>query len=199
MLTLYDHPDSGNCYKVRLILHQLNVPHRRVHVDSVHGETRTPGFLAKNPNGRVPLLGLADGSHLPESNAIMHYLARDTPLVPRDPVAHAHMLAWLFFEQYSHEPYVAVARYILRHLPASDATRAELARLLPKAHAALAVMEQHLARAPFFVGDAYGIADAALYAYTHRADEGSIDLAGYPAVVAWLRRVEAEPRWIPML
>ncbi|MET0340816.1 MAG: glutathione S-transferase family protein [Polyangiales bacterium] len=199
MLTVYDHPDSGNCYKVRLVLHQLNVPHRLVHIDSVHGETRTPAFLAMNPNGRVPLLGLPDGSYLPESNAIMHYLARDTPLVPADPLDHARMLAWLFFEQYSHEPYVAVARYIARHLPETDETRAQIARLLPKAHAALGVMEQHLADAPFFVGGRYGIADVALYAYTHRAEEGSVALAAYPSIRAWLARVEAEPGYVPML
>jgi glutathione S-transferase len=199
MLTLYDFEDSGNGYKVRLALAQLDLPYRLVPIDILKGESRTPAFLAKNPNGRIPLLELPDGSTLPESNAILAYVARDSHLVPKDPFAHAQALSWMFFEQYSHEPYVATSRFILRHLPPSDRTRDELARRLPKAREALSVMEQHLARTPFFVEARYGIADITLYAYTHRAEEASIDLACYPAIRAWIARVEAEPGWIPML
>lgn len=199
MLTLYDFEDSGNGYKVRLALAQLGVPYRLVPIDILRGESRTPAFLAKNPNGRIPLLGLSDGSYLPESNAILHYVARDSRLLPRDPVAHARALAWLFFEQYSHEPYLATARFLLRHAPASAERDAEIARRLPKARDALGVMERHLSEAPFFVDGQYGIADIALYAYTHRAAEASIDLRAYPAIQAWITRVEAEPGWVPML
>ena len=199
MLTLYDYPDSGNGYKVRLALHHLCVPHQLVALDIMRGESRTPAFLAKNPNGRVPLLRLEDGSYLPESNAILCYVTRGSALLPDDPIAHAHALSWLFFEQYSHEPYLAVARFLLRHREPSDETRAELARRLPKAREALDVMEQHLALTPYFVGERYGVADIALYAYTHRAHEASIALAPYPAIRAWIARVEAQPGWVPML
>jgi glutathione S-transferase len=199
MYTLYDFADSGNGYKVRLALHQLSIPYRLVAVDILRGETRTPEFLAKNPNGRIPLLELPDGSHLPESNAILFHVARGSALVPSDPVELARVLSWMFFEQYSHEPYVATSRYLLRHVDDSEQRRDELARRKPRAHAALAVMEGVLARAPFFVGATYTIADIALYAYTHRAPEGGIDLDGYPAIRAWITRVEAQPNWLPML
>ena len=199
MLTLYDYPDSGNGYKVRLALHQLGVPHRLITVDIMRGESRTPGFLALNPNGRVPLLALEDGSYLPESNAIFCYVARGSALLPDDPIAHAHALSWLFFEQYSHEPYVAVARFLLRHRAPSAERQAELDRRLPRAHEALDVMERHLAATPYFVAGRYGVADIALYAYTHRAHEASISLAPYPAIRAWIERIEAQPGWVPML
>ena len=199
MLTLYDYPDSGNGYKVRLALRQLGVPHQLVTVDIMRGESRTPAFLARNPNGRVPLLALEDGSYLPESNAILCYVARGSPLLPDAPIAHARTLSWLFFEQYSHEPYLAVARFLLRHRAPGPERQAELERRLPKAREALDVMERHLDGTPYFVGDQYGIADIALYAYTHRAHEASISLAPYPAIQAWLARVEAQPGWVPML
>jgi glutathione S-transferase len=199
MLTLYDYADSGNGYKVRLALSQLGVPHRVVPVDILRGESRTEAFLAMNPNGRVPLLALEDGSYLPESNAILCYVARGSALLPDAPSAHAHTLSWLFFEQYSHEPYLAVARYLLRHREPTDDTRAELARRLPKARDALDVMERHLAGRTYFVGEQYGVADIALYAYTHRAPEASISLSPYPAIRAWIARIEAQPGWLPML
>lgn len=199
MLKLYDYPDSGNGYKVRLVLHQLAIPYALEQVDILRGESRTAAFLAMNPNGRVPLLALEDGSHLAESNAILYYLAHGSRLVPSGPLVLARVLSWLFFEQYSHEPYLATARYILRHLPESADTRAELARRLPKAREALAVMEQHLTSRAYFVDERYSIADVALYAYTHRAHEATIDLAPYPAIRGFIARVEAEPGWTPML
>ncbi len=193
MLTLYDMMDSGNAYKVRLLLHQLGIPVRRIEHDIDKGETRTPAFLAKNPNGRVPLLELEDGTFLAESNAILCYLADGTPFLPNERLAKAQVLQWLFFEQYSHEPYVATPRYIIKHLGRQHARAAELPARLEKGHQALAVMETHLAKRPFFVGERYTVADIALYAYTHVAHEADIDLKGYPAVRAWLARVAGQP------
>jgi len=193
MVTVYGMADSGNCYKVKLALETLALPYRWVEVDSTKGGTRTPEFLARNPNGKVPTLQLEDGSHLPESNAILFYLADGTPLLPGDRAGRARVLQWMFFEQYSHEPYVAVARFILRYLPAGTPRRAELPRLQERGNQALAVMEQHLAQAPWFAGGRYTVADIALYAYTHCAADGGFDLARYPAVAAWLARVKAQP------
>ena len=198
MLTLYDYLDSGNGYKVRLLLHQLDIPYRRVELDIDKGETRTAAFLAKNPNGRVPTLELEDGSCIAESDAILWYLAEGTPFLPEGKLARAQVLQWMFFEQYSHEPYVATPRYILRHLPADHPRRAELPERLARGRAALGVMETHLAKAPYFVGGRYSIADIALYAYTHVADQGGLDLAPYPAIRDWIDRVAAEPRYIPI-
>jgi glutathione S-transferase len=193
MLTLYDYLSSGNGYKCRLLLHQLGIPFRRVELDIMRGETRTPEFLAKNPNGRIPALELEDGTVLAESNAIMFYLAEGTPLLPADPLQRAQALQWLFFEQYSHEPFIAVARFIRHLLPEDTPRRAELPRLEKGGNAALGVMEQRLAEHPFLVGDRYSIADIGLYAYTHVADEGGLNLAGYPGVRAWLDRVASQP------
>src|SRR5690606_1961491 len=161
--------------------------------DTDRGETRTPEFLAINPNGRIPTLILEDGRPLAESNAILCYLAEGTPFLPDEPYQRALALQWLFFEQYSHEPYVAVARYIMRHLPEDHPRRATLGELRERGHQALKVMEGHLAREPFFVGGCYGVADIALYAYTHAAADGGYDLSGYAAVQAWLQRVAAQP------
>ena len=198
VFTVYGMSDSGNCYKVRLALEQLALPCRWVEVDSTKGETRSAAFLAKNPNGKVPLLELADGTCLPESNAILHYLAHGTPLLPEGRLEHARVLQWMFFEQYSHEPYVAVARSILRHLPPDSPRRAELPRLHERGNHALAVMQQHLATEPFFAAGRYTIADIALYAYTHCAADGGFDLGRYPAISAWLDRVRSQPRFVPL-
>ena len=198
MLTVYGMADSGNCYKVRLALEQLQLPYRWVEVDSTKGGTRTAEFLAMNPNGKVPTLQLENGAFLPESNAILSYLAEGTPLYPAGRLGRARGLQWMFFEQYSHEPYVAVARYIRRYLPEDSPRRAELPRLQDRGHQALGVMEQHLAREPYFAGGGYSIADIALYAYTHCAADGGFDLSRFPAVNAWLARVRAQPRHAPM-
>jgi len=190
--------DSGNCYKVKLTLEQLALPYHWVEVDSARGETRSLKFLAMNANGKVPTLALEDGTFLPESNAILNYLAHGSRLLPSDRLDHARVLQWMFFEQYSHEPCVAVARSILRYQPSDSPRRAELPRLLERGNQALSVMEQHLARTPFFVGGRYSIADIALYAYTHCAADGGFKLTDFPAVSNWLERVKAQPRHVPM-
>ena len=198
MLILYDSPPSGNAYKVRLMLAKLGLPHRRVVLDIDRAETRAPDFLAKNPNGRVPALELSDGTVLAESNAILYYLAEDTAYWPNDRLARAQVLQWMFFEQYSHEPYIAVARYILHHLPADHPRRAALPELREKGAAALRVMEGHLATRRFFVDERLTIADVALFAYSHVADEGGFDLVPFPALRAWLERVAREPGHVPI-
>jgi glutathione S-transferase len=197
MLKLYDYLSSGNGYKCRLLLHQLGIPFERVELDILKGATRTPEFLAKNPNGRIPALELDDGTVLAESDAILFYLADGTPFLPESRVERAQVLQWLFFEQYSHEPFIAVARFILHLLP-EDPRRADLPRLEKGGHAALGVMERRLEGHPYLVAGRYTIADMALYAYTHVADEGGFDLAPYPAVRAWLDRVAAQPGHIPI-
>jgi glutathione S-transferase len=169
---LFDFLDSGNGYKVRLLLAQLHLPYEWTHLDIDKGETRTAQFLARNPNGRIPTLRLDDGTYLAESNAILWYLAEGSGFVPATRLGRALVLQWMFFEQYSHEPYVATPRYICRHFPADHPRRAELPGRLAKGHAALAVMEGHLATRDFFVEDRYSIADIALYAYTHVAPDG---------------------------
>jgi len=203
MLTLYDYRDSGNGYKCRLLLAQLQIAYKAVELDIDKGETRRPAFLAKNPNGRIPALELEDGPGnnvvLAESNAILCYLADGTRFLPSDRLAKAQAMQWLFFEQYSHEPYVATPRYILRHLGREHPRMAEMPERLAKGRAALAVMEQHLSAQDFFAGGAYSIADIALYAYTHRADEADLDLAPYPHLRAWLARVAAQPGHVAML
>jgi glutathione S-transferase len=197
MFRLYDYLPSGNGYKVRLLLTQLGLPFERIELDVVKGETRTPAFLAKNPNGRIPLLELEDGTHLAESNAIMWYLAEDTPFLPTDRLARAQVLQWMFFEQYSHEPNIATVRFWL-HTELTDERRALLPSKRAQGYAALQVMERHLHDRTFFVGERYTIADIALYAYTHVAGEGGFDLAPYGAVNAWLARVREQPRHIPI-
>jgi glutathione S-transferase len=190
---LFDYLDSGNGFKVRLLLAQLGVRYQWTHVDIDKGETRTPEFLKRNPNGRIPTLELDDGTHLFESNAIMWYLAEGSRFVPATQLGRAQVLQWMFFEQYSHEPYVATPRYICRHL------RAELPARLEKGRAALEVMEKHLVNRQFFVNERYSIADIALYAYTHVAPDGGLDLASYPKVREWLARVAAQPGYIELL
>ena len=195
---LFDYLDSGNGYKVRLLLAQLGQRYDWTELDIDAGKTRTPEFLKRNPNGRIPTLALDDGTNLAESNAILWYLAEGTPFVPVDRLGRAQVLQWMFFEQYSHEPYVATPRYIVKHLPADHARRAELPDRLARGRAALAVMETHLATRQFFVTERYSIADIALYAYTHVAHEGGHDLAPYPYVGAWLKRVATQPRHVPL-
>jgi glutathione S-transferase len=193
LLTLYDYMDSGNGYKVRLLLALLQRPYRRVELDIMAGASRGPEFLAKNPNGRIPTLELDDGTFLAESNAILWYLAEGTRFIPPDALGRAQMLQWMFFEQYSHEPYVATPRFIVKHLPADSPRHAELPARLKLGHAAVAVMDAHLAKRSFFVGERYTLADIALYAYTHVAPEGGLELLAYPHVRAWIARVASHP------
>src|SRR5258706_12895475 len=198
MLRLYDNLSSGNGYKARLLLHQLNIPYTRIELDIDKHETRTPDFLAKNPNGRIPTLELDDGTYLPESNAILFYLSEGTPFLPTERLARAHTLQWMFFEQYSHEPNIATSRFCLTHGFEITPERKTMLEAKKKGgNDALGVMEQHLARRQYFVAERYSIADIALYAYTHVAEEGGFALAPYPAIRAWLARVASQPRHVP--
>lgn len=198
MITVYGYSPSGNCHKLRMLLGALGREYCWVETDSAHRASRTPDYLAKNPNGKVPMIELDDGRVLVESNAILCYLADGTRYFAGDAWQRAQTLSWMFFEQYSHEPYVAVARFICGWTPADSPRRAELANLREQGHRALAVMEKHLATNPWFSGSDYGIADIALFGYTHCASDGGIELAGCPAVCAWLDRVRAEPGFVPM-
>jgi glutathione S-transferase len=195
MPVLHQMPMSGNCYKVRLAAHQLGIALKLKDYPLHGGETRTPEFLAKNPNGRVPLLELEDGRFLPESGAILWYLAEGTALQPSDAWARAQALSWMFFEQYSHEPYVAVARFWLTYAPKEELekNRHLVACWHVKGCAALRVMDIHLAGHKWFAGERYSVADIALYGYTHCAAEGGFDLDTYPAVQRWLARVAEQP------
>ena len=197
-MILYDYLDSGNGYKIRLLLAQLERAYRWEELDILHGATRTAGFLGKNPNGRIPTLELDDGPCLAESNAILWYLADGTAYLPAGKLERAQVLQWMFFEQYSHEPYVATPRFIVKHLPQDSPRRAELPKRLEQGRAALGVMERHLAGRQFFVGERYSIADIALYAYTHVAHEGGLDLARYAGVRGWIDRVASQPRHAPL-
>ena len=189
---------SGNCYKVKLVLTQLGLPFEWVPIDTMKGETRTAGFLAKNPNGRVPTLELDDGTCVAESNAILWYLAEGTRMVPDSRLARAQALQWMFFEQYSHEPNIATSRYIIRYLGNPPEKSAALAARVEPGYAALGVMEGHLNSRDWFAGERYSNADVALYAYTHCAEEGGFDLARFPAIRAWLDRVRSQPLHIAM-
>lgn len=194
MLKVYDFTGSGNGYKVWLLMSQLGLPFDRIECDILKGETRTPEFLEKNPNGRIPTLELEDGTVLFESGAILWFLAEGTEFAPTNRLARAQTLQWMFFEQYSHEPYIAVARFWKHFLDRlTPHQEANLPDIMKKGYAALDVMEKHLATRPFFVDDRYGLADIALYAYTHVADEGGFDLSRHPNITAWLARVKAQP------
>jgi len=190
---LYDYPDSGNGYKVRLLLAQLGRTYEYEVVDILAGASRSEAFLARNPNGRVPLLALDDGNVLAESNAILFHLAEGTPFLATQPFERALTLQWLFFEQYNHEPNIATSRFWRRHVAMTGWHRDRLEDKREAGEAALRVMDGHLATRRFFVGERYGIADIALYAYTHVAGEGGFDLGRYPAVGRWLERVRSQP------
>ena len=198
MLKLYDYLPSGNGYKVRMLLTQLEIPFERVELDIVKGETRTPDFLTINPNGRIPVLELEDGARLSESNAILFYLAEGTPFLPDHGLARAQILEWMFFEQYSHEPNIATSRFWLMHGERTDERRAGLEQKRPLGYAALEVMEKHLAKRTFFASEHYTIADIALYAYTHVAHEGGFDLSRFESINIWLERIRVQPGHIPI-
>jgi glutathione S-transferase len=199
VIRLHDNLSSGNGYKARLLLAQLGVPFERVEYDIDRAETRTPEFLRMNPNGRVPVLELEDGRFLPESNAILFYLADGTPYLPDERFGRAQVLRWAFFEQYSLEPNIASPRYWITHnLPMTEERRVTLEPKRKLGYAALGVMEGHLKDCEFFVGNRYSIADIALYAYTHVADEGGFYLSHFPSINAWLERVAAQPGHVPI-
>ncbi len=200
VIRLHDNLSSGNGYKARLLLAQLGIPFERVEYDIDKGATRTPEFLKKvNPNGRVPVLETEDGRFLPESNAILCYLAEGTTFIPDDRFGRAQVLQWMFFEQYSHEPNVATPRFWITHnIEMTEERRLSLETKRKLGYDALGVMEGHLMSRDFFVANRYSIADIALYAYTHVAGEGGFDLEGFPAVRAWLERVATQPGHIPI-
>jgi glutathione S-transferase len=198
---LHDYLPSGNGYKVRLLLTQLGIPFQRIEYDITRGETRAPGFLENvNANGRVPVLETEEGTLLPESNAILFFLAEGTPFLPGGRLEKARTLQWMFFEQYSHEPNIAVARAWLHvfDVEMTEERGVALETRQKRGYDALGVMEEHLGRNDYFVGGRYSVADIALYAYTHVADEGGFDLGCYPAILAWLERVSSQPGYIPI-
>ncbi|CAI8858245.1 glutathione S-transferase family protein [Pseudomonas chlororaphis] len=199
MYKVYGDYRSGNCYKVKLMLNLLGQPYEWHAVDILNGDTQTEAFLAKNPNGKIPVLELEDGTCLWESNAILNFLADSSEFLPSEPRLRTQVLQWQFFEQYSHEPYIAVARFIQLYLGLSQERLHEYEKLQKRGYKALDVMEHQLARTPYLVGEQYSIADIALYAYTHVAHEGGFDLARYPAIQAWMQRVESHPRHVGML
>ncbi|MGC3981389.1 MAG: glutathione S-transferase family protein [Steroidobacteraceae bacterium] len=198
MLKVYGDVYSGNCYKIKLLMNQLNLKHEWIPIDLLKQETRTQEFLAKNPNGKVPVLELTPGVFLAESNAIIHYLAENSQFIPHGRFQHAQVLQWLFFEQYSHEPFIATARFIVRYLKRPAEREADLQAKMAPGYKALDVMEKHLSVHPFFVADRYTLADIALYAYTHVAHEGGFDLANYPKIRGWLQRIREQAGYVGM-
>ena len=199
MVKIYGDYLSGNCYKIKLLMHLLGLEYEWLPVNILNGDTETAEFLAKNPNGKIPVLELDDGTCLWESNAILNFLADGSAFLPSEPRLRTQVLQWQFFEQYSHEPYVAVARFIQLYQGLPEARRSEYEECHVRGHKALKVMEKQLQRTPYLVGENFSIADIALYAYTHVADEGGFDLAPYPAIRTWLARVSSHPRYIGML
>lgn len=196
MLKLYQFFSSGNCYKIRLLLTQLEIPFESIELDILKGETRTPEFLSKNPNGRIPVLETQSGQFIAESNAILFYLSEGTDFLPKDNFEKAKVLQWLFFEQYSHEPFIATSRFWISILGKAEEYRDALNQKREPGYAALGVMEKHLTNNDFFVGERYTIADIGLFAYTHVADEGGFDLTKFPAINGWIERVKSQPRHI---
>ena len=197
-IALYGDSISGNCYKLQLTCAQLGIEHDWHEIDIMAGASRTPEFLALNANGKVPVARLPDGRCLAESNAILCYLADSSALFPATRFERAEILQWLFFEQYSHEPYIATSRFIVRYLGNPPERRDDLAAKRDGGERALALLESHLGRQDFMASCGYSIADIALFAYTHVADEGGFDIAGYTNLQAWLARVRAQPGFVPM-
>ncbi len=197
-LRLYDFLPSGNGYKIRLLLIQLGVPFERIDINILAGESRTSEFLNKSPNGKIPVLEIEPNRYLAESNAILIHLAEGTEFLPYDRFLRAQVFQWLFFEQYSHEPFIATSRFWISILKRGKEYQEELKSKQEKGYAALQVMEDHLRSHSFFVGERYTIADIALFAYTHVADEGDFDLGEFPSIQAWLERVKSQPRYIPI-
>ena len=197
-MKIYGDIKSGNCFKVKLLCELLDIEYEWVHVDILAGETGASDFLIKNPNGKIPLLELVDGRCISESNAILNYLAYGSDLLPKDSYELAKVQQWQFFEQYSHEPFIAVARFIAKYLGLPEARRAEYESKQKGGNKALSVMETQLINTPYLVGDKLTTSDIALYGYTHVAHEGGFDLANYPAVQSWLERIASNPKYVGM-
>lgn len=204
MYKVYGDMLSGNCYKIKLLLEFLNIHHEWIHLDILAGETQTPEFRAMNANGKIPLLEIPavkesdNPEFLSESNAILNYLATNTSFLPNDTLSRSRVLEWQFFEQYSHEPYIAVARYIKKYLGLPEDRKAEYESKQAGGHKALKIMDGHLSNHDFFVGNALTIADLSLFAYTQVAHEGGFDLSSYPNIKSWIQRIQALPKFIAM-
>jgi glutathione S-transferase len=198
MYRVYGDIGSGNCYKLKLLMNHLDLEHEWVHIDVLSGESRTPEFLRFNPNGRIPVLEYEPGHYLWESNAILNYLAQGTVYLPEERLARARVLQWQSFEQYSHEPYIATARFIAKYLGLPEDRRAEYMSKQAGGYAALRVMEQQLEAAEYLVGETLSIADFSLYAYTHVASEGGFSLDEFPEIRRWIAAIERHPKHIAM-
>jgi glutathione S-transferase len=197
-MKVYGDIQSGNCYKVKLLMSILSIEHEWIHVDILANETSNTAFLKKNPNGKIPLLELEDDNCLSESNAILNYLAWGTSLLGTSRFEIAKVQQWQFFEQYSHEPYIAVARYIAKYLGLPESRRADYDAKQTGGHKALKVMEEQLSKTPYLVGDELTIADISLYGYSHVAHEGGFELTAYPSIKQWLERIQAHPKYLAM-
>ena len=197
-MKIYGDVASGNCYKLKLICALLSLEHDWVPIDILQGETRSDSFLALNPVSQIPVCVTDDGEVLTESNAILFYLAHGSEFWPADRMRQARVLEWQFFEQYSHEPTIAVARFIRFYQGMPDARKAEYETKLKAGYRALDLMEKHLADRAYLVGDRATIADISLYAYTHVAGEGGFELSNYTAINAWLERIQSLPGYVGM-
>lgn len=198
-LKIYGDGRSGNCYKLQLLCSEMSISYDWEEVDILSGDTRTAEFLSKNPNGRIPLLELPDGRHLAESNAILCYLADGSEFFGSDAWSRAKILQWMFFEQYSHEPYIATSRFIIQYLGNPPDRQSDLQQKKAGGENALQVMDQQLQSSDYITGDGFNIADIALFAYTHVADEGGFDLSAYPGVIAWIERIRQRPGYTTMV
>ena len=197
-MKIYGDIQSGNCYKVKLLTSLLDIEHEWIEIDILASETHTDSFLKMNPNGKIPLLELDDGTYISESNAILNYLAFETPLSGHCRFTTSKILQWQFFEQYSHEPFIAVARFISKYLGLPEDRKAEYEAKQIGGHKALNIMEEQLQLTPYLVGSEITIADVSLYGYTHVAHEGGFDLSVYPSIQQWISRIQANPKYIDM-
>jgi len=197
-MKVYGDVQSGNCYKIKLLASLLELPYTWIHVDILAGETNNHEFLAKNPNGKIPVIELDDGRFLWESNAILNYLAAGTAFLPTDQFDLAKVQQWQFFEQYSHEPFIAVARYIAKYLGLPEKYRRDYESKQAGGHKALSIMESQLSSTPYLVDSRLTTADISLYGYTHVAHEGGFDLTLYPAIQRWLQRIATHPNYVGM-
>ncbi|TGL09029.1 glutathione S-transferase family protein [Leptospira levettii] len=197
-MKIYGDHQSGNCYKIQLLTSLLNIPYEWIEINIKNRETQTESFLQLNPNGKIPILVLDDGRVISESNAILHFLAEGSHLLPNDPFLKAMVLQWQFFEQYSHEPYIAVARFIQHYLGIPEERRLEYESKQLGGHKALKVLEFQLQKSPFLVGDYFTIADISLFAYTHVAHQGGFDLTSYPNIRRWINRIQTMDSFQPM-
>lgn len=198
MITVYGDMQSGNCYKVALLFSQLGIEHQWLPVSVVNGETRTDEFLALNPAAQIPAVILENKEVLTQSNAILNYFAEGSELMPNDPLARARVQEWQFYEQYNHEPTIAVRRFISKFLGMPEDRRAQFENLEEGSYRALQVMDNHLSKKTYLVAGSYSVADISLYAYTHVADEAGLDLARFPAIGKWLERVRGQSGYIGM-